>query len=933
MWNHTHQIIKLKYIFWCILVYLPIFPSYADSVAEIRLLEQTPQSVLLELSLPEPVISEKQLSGNTYQTITIPGMEQGQIPTKGTFIAVPRNSQIEIEIVESESKILSNILLAPADEQSQLDRFQPANPVKIAMTGAIREQQVAQIQFFGVQLNPVQKMVKLYKRVRVKVNFINNSTRSKMPSVVEEDSPAFDRMLQQLLLNDRSANRVLRSTVTTREDCPSPLPPSLKLTIDKTGVYALSYDDFLALGLDVSVLDSRMIQMTHQGKPVPIFIAGEEDGVFGPGDMMFFYAQAAKTLYTRSNIYWLSLKLDGGAARLNFRTATPNANDTPLTTFKQTVHLEENKIYSAKWPKGVEKEHLFWFEVKGGEGRQNTFSLPLPIQSSGEATIRLMMHGKTDDSRHNPDHHTKVSINDVEISDEEWDGQVEFLQEITTPQSNLHQGENTLTLVSVKNPDVSVDIVYLNWLEIEYTASTTAVEDHLTFEAVGEGARQFTIKGFTQPSVIVLDVTNPLDIVPLLGATVSADGEGGYQVQYSDNLDGKKTFYAFTIGAENLLQPTAIDIDVPMIRLKSACNQADYFIIHYDGFNVDAFKKLVSARGLQVMAVPISEIYDEFNYGLPSPQAIKDFLTYAYENYTQPRPAYVALVGDANQDYLNDLGFGINYVPTQLFYTSESGALATDNWFVSISGDDHLPDMYLGRIPVRTQAGLDAVVNKLTLYPQTPLDGWERNVLFVTDDNERSNENFDEVATKLMEKTYFVDYNTKLFDLNQYAGNTSTEQGLAAKPDLIQELNTGNLLTNYIGHGATSNWAGELIFQSSDVTSLNNTDKFTFVVALNCLNGRFAYYKTDLLGNNESLAEAFIKADNKGAIAVFAATGLGYTFEHNKLAEELFKRLFQDKETELGPLTTAAKISARLAKDSVEMFTLFGDPSLSLRLE
>jgi len=931
MWNHTHQIIKLKYIFWCILVYLPIFPSYADSVAEIRLLEQTPQSVLLELTLPEPVISEKQLSGNTYQAIDIPGMEQGQIPTKGTFIAVPRNSEIEIEIIESESKMLSNILLPPAstdEDPSQADRFQPANPVEVAMTGAIRDQPVAQIQFFGVQLNPVQKTVKLYKRLRVKVKFI--STGSKMPSVVE-DSPAFDRMLQHLLLNDTSANRALRSTVTTREDCPSPLPPALKLTIDKTGVYALSYDDFLALGLDISILDSRMIHMTHQGKPVPIIIVGEEDGVFGPGDVMFFYAQAAKTPYTRSNIYWLSLKLDGGA-RLNFRAATPNANDPSLTTFKQTVHLEDNKIYSDKWPKGVEKEHLFWMNINGGEVKHISFNLPPPIQTSGDATIRVMMHGKTNDSRHNPDHHTKVLLNDVEISDEQWDGQVEFLQEITTPQSNLHEGENTITLVSVKNPDVSADIVYLNWFEIEYTASTTAVEDQLTFEAVGEGATLFTIKGFTQPNVIVLDVTNPLEVVPLLGATVSPDGEGGHQVQYSDDLDGNKTFYAFTIGAENLLQPTAIEIDVPMIRLESACNQADYFIIHHDSFNVDAFKNLVSARGLHVMTVAISEIYDEFNHGLPDPQAIKDFLTYAYENYTQPRPAYVALVGDANQDYLNDLGFGINYVPTQLFYTSEWGALATDNWFVSISGDDHLPDMFLGRIPVRTQAELDAVVNKLTLYPQTPLDGWERNVLVVIDDNDRSNENFDEIATKLIDK-HFVDYNAKLFDLNQYTGDTSKEQGLAAKPDLIQELNTGNLLTTYIGHGATSNWAGELILQSRDVTSLNNTDKFTFVVALNCLNGRFAYYKKDLFGEENSLAEAFIKADNKGAIAVFAPTGLGYTFEHERLTDELFKRLFQDQETQLGPLTTAAKISARITRDSVEMFTLFGDPSLSLRLE
>jgi hypothetical protein len=899
---------SLKYILWCILLYLPL----TDSVAEITLLDQSPESLILELTVPEPVIS------NTYQAI--------DIPTEGTLIAVPRDSQIQLDIIDSESKIVSNILLPPVFTAD--DRFLPASPVKIAMTGAIREQQVAQIQFFGVQVNPVQKIVKLYTRLRVKVTFINNSTRSgkETPQVVE-DSPAFDRMLQQLLLNDRTANRVLRSgPATTREDCPPPLPPALKLSIDKTGVYMLSYDYFLALGLDISVLDSRMIHMTHLGQPVPIFIAGEEDGVFGPGDAMFFYAEAAKTPYTRTNIYWLSLKLDGGA-RLNFRNGTPDVGNPPLSEFRQSVHVEKNTMYQPKWPKNEpDKDHLFWAQVNASETHNMSVTLHHPIQTAGNATIRVMMQGKTDTSA-DPDHHTKILLNGVEISDEQWNGQVAFLQEVTTPQSNLREGENTVTLVSVGDTGALVDTVFVNWVEIDYTARMTAVEDQLTFEAAGQGPHLLSVGGFTQSDILVLDVTNPWEIVPLLGTPVSADSAGGHQIQYSDNLNGNKTFYAFSIGS-NLLLPAAINFDLPTTRLQSACNQADYFIIHHDSFNVEALKSLVAARGLRVMAVPVSDIYDEFNDGLPDPQAIKDFLTYAYENYTQPRPAYVALVGDANDDYLNSLGHGINYVPSHLFYTELLGATSTDNWFVSVSGDDQLPDMYLGRIPVRTQAELNAVVNKLTRYPQAPLDGWQRNVLFVTDDNDKAGENFDEDAEALIEE-HFVDYTPKRLYLSQYPG-MGAEQGAAAKPDLIQELNTGSLMTNYIGHGATSNWAGERLFESSDVASLNNADKLTFVVALNCLNGWFSYYEPHL-GNNDSLAEAFLKADNKGAIAVFAPTGLGYTFEHQRLADELFKRLFQNQETELGPLTTAAKISARITGDSVETFTLFGDPSLRLR--
>ncbi len=54
-------------------------------------------------------------------------------------------------------------------------------------------------------------------------------------------------------------------------------------------------------------------------------------------------------------------------------------------------------------------------------------------------------------------------------------------------------------------------------------------------------------------------------------------------------------------------------------------------------------------------------------------------------------------------------------------------------------------------------------------------------------------------------------------------------------------------------------------------------------------------------------------------------------------SNELFQRLFKENETELGFLTTMAKIAAvtnfGVSKDILEMFTLFGDPGLRLRLK
>jgi hypothetical protein len=928
-----------------ILLNLFWIPTSAEPLTKVTLLEESNQSLTLELTLAEPVISEKQLSGNTYQAIHIAGTgythESGkpQLPFQGALIAVPANSQLQLEIIESETEIRTGLLLPPAltfnpldieqplytvDASSyQTDHFQPASPVKIGLTGWLREQPVAQIQFFPVLHNPVQQTIKLYQRLRVKVHF-SNHIRSITEPVVEE-SPAFARMLDHLLLNNTHHHEALRHSRSTRTTtCLTP-PPRLKISIANTGVYALNYADFLALDLDISTLDAHHIQMNHQGQPVSIYLSGEPDGVFGLEDKLYFYAQAADGLYTRENVYWLTLNPEGGT-RTQFKADTPNLTHPPLTEFTQTIHVEENKVYWSRMPDSTNQDRLFWKELHGGKSLEMPVKLHHIAQPAEPATIRVMMQGKSDDYAANPDHHTQILLNGVAIDEIQWNGQQVFLQEATIPQTELLEGKNTITLASLGTTEATVDILYVNWLEIDYTATMTALEDQLKFEVIGSGPSHFTVDGFSQPDLLVLDITNPLQIAVLPNLTVLADHAEGYQIQYSDQLEGNKTYYALPLVEEQLLKPANITMDSPPQRLKSPCHQVDYLLIYHDSFDVTELQTLIAARGVQVMTVPISDIYDEFNHGIADPQAIKDFLTYAYGNYTPPRPTYVLLVGDANRDTLNELGHGINYIPTYTFHTSEMGETPTDNWFVSVSGDDPLPDMFLGRIPIRTQAELDAVVNKLRRYPQAPLDGWQRNVLFVADNNS----GFEDVSKRLIEQ-YLADYIPKQIYLREYQDDKE-----AITQDIIQAINIGAVVTNYTGHGSLNLWSGKDIFNHKDVALLNNPDKLTFAVALNCQNGLFSYSQP-FRGTTDSLAEAFLKADGKGAIAMWAPSGLGYTDEHEILANELFRRLFQDNETELGSLTTLAKIAAitnyGISTDNLEMFTLFGDPNLQLRLE
>ena len=123
------------------------------------------------------------------------------------------------------------------------------------------------------------------------------------------------------------------------------------------------------------------------------------------------------------------------------------------------------------------------------------------------------------------------------------------------------------------------------------------------------------------------------------------------------------------------------------------------------------------------------------------------------------------------------------------------------------------------------------------------------------------------------------------------------------------------------------NWSGEFLFHTpddkdsiprNDVNRLTNGSMLTFVMTLNCLNGFFPNFL-----DQYSLAEEFVRAQNKGAIACLASTSLGYTSEHEVLAENIFNLIYND-----GDIAIAAQWSIR---EKLMHITRFNQ-EISLRL-
>jgi hypothetical protein len=137
----------------------------------------------------------------------------------------------------------------------------------------------------------------------------------------------------------------------------------------------------------------------------------------------------------------------------------------------------------------------------------------------------------------------------------------------------------------------------------------------------------------------------------------------------------------------------------------------------------------------------VNRDFDEFSYGITAPEAILDFLAYAYSSWTPPAPQYVLIVGDSTRNPKNnpDPWFGVDtvttYLPTYLTVTDHMGETATDEWFVRVSGDDAISDLYIGRLPAKSVTEAGVMVNKILAYEGSlNTKSWEKNVLFLADD-------------------------------------------------------------------------------------------------------------------------------------------------------------------------------------------------------
>jgi len=500
------------------------------------------------------------------------------------------------------------------------------------------------------------------------------------------------------------------------------------------------------------------------------------------------------------------------------------------------------------------------------------------------------------------------------------------------------------------------EVVWIDWLEVDYrrTYTTTTGSDDLRFFGSDQvGTWDYHVSGFATDDFDdskIFDITDPTNVSRVVSATV--ESSSSYTLKFKATVTDTREYWALTTAQR--LSPLSIMLDTRStpLDLHSEDNGADYIIITHSDFYTDV-QPLANRRagqGPRTMVVDVQDVYDEFSYGAFDPKAIRDFLAYSFSSWVQPPPSYVLLVGDGHYDFKDNLSSGMgNYIPPYMAAEIDDtmGEAAADNRYVClVGGDDIWPDMHIGRLPANSSAEAQTMVNKILNYEQNPTSGdWNSMVLFVAEDQPDGAGNFwdlsDDIANNHLPSTYIPD---KVY-YDSHPDNPISGHPDPPRPQppyysdvgdvraaAVAAMNEGRLLVNYVGHGAVTFWADEDLFGINDIPSLTNAGKLPMMLPMTCQEGNFVNPSTTA----PSLGESLVRAESKGAIASWSATGWGYAIGHHYLEKGFFTAVFSDTISEIGTATYLGKLnlyeSTSGHRDLMDTYVLFGDPFMKLNL-
>jgi len=903
------------------------------SAQQISNLSSSGSVISFEVSIPECFIIELpdgrvRLRIEGFGTFSPPGAPE--LPGRILRVAVPSGGtpRVAYEILESDRLGPLRIVRVKGERLKRgrndipvsefYDLPNPWSPGYMPeIVKALKPSFMGRQRVLPVQLNPVFRDGDTYscaRRLRITVTVdgaVSNLRRSATDELV---SPFWKNLYSELLVNPKDVSRFLKPTAPTPEVLKGFLSPKrLKLKVPETGLYYIKADSLMSCGLSPGLsIDEIAVAKYYydESEPdlsrredIPFVVVEDtttENGSFDGNDLLVFYGvgikddvQAGDTvaLFSDYNVYWLEEETAGKRMQ---EATLPSGQGSKLESFNAGV-VERKDTYYFKNPPITSRDYYY---VKGPVPAES--SLPFECHSpadNGEFLLEITVESKETTSQQ---HTLQFSVRNSSGTYYLGSGTISYNNRYEFSfgpfsSSWLVDGTNEL-LISADE-----DYCYLvDHFRVDYTALFVAHDDLIDF-TVGNflGVRSVDIPGFSVNRALLVDVTDLNDCYYYLfddsyftpqsrsltfGPAVT--GSAGYVLSFNLEALDPKHIIVLGLGNSSAEFPTSlVELDKPS-SLRGESGPFDAIIISNSQF-IPTLESYISKRrseGYRVLTADVEDVFDEFNGGNPSSDAVKRFIKFGVDHWGVD---FVLLVGDANEDHKRVFSkTPPDFVPTYTFCAPVVGdypdeVVAADMWYAFLddmgpvskgmisaglqpdgSSDrsgagrlllsDRYPDVFLGRFPVGSDVELRAIKVKIERFEDVSMDDtWRRRVILFSDDawsgsrdyryhayEKEFEESMDRVSQMIEEslpggfdiRHLYLSHWTDSVHENLYESGpevlsrATDSTRMYFTPSLIRELNGGCLFFSFQGHANRAVLTTEAAFatfkQYDDLDSL-----------------------------------------------------------------------------------------------------------------
>ena len=666
--------------------------------------------------------------------------------------------------------------------------------------------------------------------------------------------------------------------------------PAVKIAINHEGWYRVTAAQLVAAGLG-AMAKPESLRLVSEGVEVPMSVNSSGDTLNG----IEFYGIGLDDPYTDTRMYWL---IWNGPTGQRLHTSELSSSSLPAATgYMAEAVRQDRSFYFAALTNNGDNDNFFGDVVSSTPVDEHIQVTGIDANNSSTAQLDVTLQGITDPAGHD----VQVSLNGVLIGEIVFSDMGHGALVTTVPINLLHEGDNVVTLNPLGGDD---DVTTVDHVIISYQRRYLADGDQLRFTVLGQSSVKLT--GFTNADIHVMEIGTTMSTAPI---SVAQDADGSYSATMTNRDAAPGVYYAYA--GDVVATPSTLTAHAAT-SLSAAANAADLLIVSHRSF-IPALTPLVTLRGQQgvnAKIVDVEDVYDEFNYGEHSPYALRSFLQTAVNDWTTA-PRWLLLVGDASVDPRNYLAFGsFDFVPTKIVPTAQLKT-ASDGWFTDFN-QTGLEQIATGRLAARTPADAATMVGKIVAYDAQPPGAWSNTALLIADQNDGAD---------------FQGETATIVGMLPAQLTTSTLDVTAPATDhvtLLDQLNSGKLIVNYLGHGSVDVWSNDGFFTSADAQALTNGGLTPFFIGMDCLNGFFHdVYQT-------SLAETLLLNPQGGAVAVWASSGLTDPEPQFGMDGALMQYLFANPAQTIGDATRSAKQGVTDA-DVRRTWILFGDPSQKLK--